>query len=127
MHIMITRLGGGRTLRVATAAIAYVDEAAEGSVVKLIGGEGIRAHESCGEIEALIDAGATIIGELCSLTPDADREMVAADIMPSLPGHIDADLERASIVAAEQAGLMSPVEAITAQVRALPKPRGRRR
>lgn len=83
MFITITRLGGGRSLRVAIAAIAYVDEAAEGAIVKLIGGEGLRAHETREEIEAMLDAQAPIFAEAIVGGLATAREMVAGDIMPN--------------------------------------------
>jgi hypothetical protein len=50
--IDVTRYGGLRTLRVAVAAIAYLDVAVDGAVVHLIGGETIRVNEDMAEIEA---------------------------------------------------------------------------
>lgn len=52
MFIDVTRYGGLRVLRVAIAAIAYLDEVEGGCAVHLVGGETLRANEDVAELEA---------------------------------------------------------------------------
>jgi len=83
MFINVTRYGSVRTLRLAVAAIGYLDEAPGGAAVHLLGGESLRTTETPAEIEQLLDAAwptATLIeGASAIMTP---REMIAGDIMP---------------------------------------------
>ncbi|WP_260927382.1 hypothetical protein [Novosphingobium sp. 9] len=51
MFIDVTRYGGMRLLRVAIAAIAYIDQVEGGSALHLIGGETIRVNETPADIE----------------------------------------------------------------------------
>lgn len=52
MFIDVTRTGTTRRLRLASAAIAYLDERADTTLIKLIGGETLQVQESVAEIEA---------------------------------------------------------------------------
>lgn len=56
MFIDVTRYGAARTLRLAIAAVAYLDEAHDSGVVHLLGGEALRVQELPTEIEARIAA-----------------------------------------------------------------------
>lgn len=51
MFIDLTRYGGLRTMRVAVAAIAYLDQVQDGAAVHLIGGETVRVNEDPVEVE----------------------------------------------------------------------------
>ncbi|MDR6850382.1 hypothetical protein [Sphingomonas sp. BE137] len=58
MFIDVTRYGGLRILRLAVAAIAYLDETDGGSAIHLIGGETMRVNEDPAEVElrCMLDA-----------------------------------------------------------------------
>lgn len=56
MFIDLTRYGGVRALRVAVAAIAYIDAVEFGAAVHLIGAETLRVNEDPAQIEERIDA-----------------------------------------------------------------------
>lgn len=51
MFIDVTRYGGLRILRLAVAAIAYIDTVDGGAAVHLIGGETLRVNEDPAEVE----------------------------------------------------------------------------
>lgn len=51
MFIDATRYGGLRILRLAVAAIAYIDAVDGGAAIHLIGGETLRVNEDPAEIE----------------------------------------------------------------------------
>ncbi|WP_157218680.1 hypothetical protein [Flavisphingomonas formosensis] len=76
MFIDVTRYGGMRTLRLAVAAIAYLDAVEGGSSVHLIGSERLRVNESPDEIEALIAAAAPKTQAL---------EPIAVEKIPAMP------------------------------------------
>ena len=56
MFIDVTRYGGVRVLRVAVAAIAYLDSCEGGTALHLVGGETLRVAELPGQLEARVDA-----------------------------------------------------------------------
>jgi len=56
MFITVTRHGGGRPLRLAVGAIAWLDEADAGAVIRLTSGDGLHVAETVAEIEAAIPA-----------------------------------------------------------------------
>lgn len=98
MFIHVTRHGSERVLRLTIAAIAYVEDVSDGSVIRLIGGEGLRVTESVSTIETARDAVviAPVHAEQLDLTPGrfvpleeapaaAPRPMVAADFMLASP------------------------------------------
>lgn len=77
MFIDLTRHGGDRALRVASAAIAYLDVCEGGTAVHLIGGETLRVHEDIAQIEAC--AVPQLVGcELVAKTSPTMDEIVAA-------------------------------------------------
>jgi hypothetical protein len=107
MFIDVTRYGGTRQLRLAVAAIAYLDQVEGGCAVHLIGGESLRVCEDPADIEARVEAafGPTEI----FFDPDKEtlEEMLAAD--PS-----------------RHVGPLIPAPAVDVKVNALP-PRGKRK
>lgn len=56
MFIDVTRYGGMRILRVAAAAVAFLDAIDGGTALHLIGGETLRVNEDPLEIEARVVA-----------------------------------------------------------------------
>ncbi|RSU46336.1 hypothetical protein BRX43_15860 [Sphingomonas sp. S-NIH.Pt15_0812] len=54
MFITVSRHGGGRPLRLALGAIAWLDEADAGAVIRLTSGDGLHVAETVAEIEAAI-------------------------------------------------------------------------
>jgi hypothetical protein len=75
MFIDVTRVGGARALRLAVAAIAYLDEAPGGSAVRLIGGESLHIVEAPAVIERRVDAAIVLapIAIETSTTPRSKR------------------------------------------------------
>ena len=79
MFINVTRFGASKPLRLAIAAIAYVDDGPSSTaVIKLIGGEGLRTQEDRVAIEELIAS--STFAATAVLVSGLDREMVAGDI-----------------------------------------------
>ena len=101
MFIDVTRFGGTRVLRLAVAAIGYLDEAPEGGVIRLIGGETLRVNETPAEIEGRINA---LAGETVAVQV-GDRGV-------EYRGAIDLALHAAVGDKLEAAGLISPAEAV---------------
>lgn len=58
MFIDITRVGGDRALRVAVAAIAFMDATPQGCALHLVGGQSLHVEQSPAEIEARCAAAA---------------------------------------------------------------------
>lgn len=56
MFIDVTRHGGARVLRLAIAAIAYLDGVEGGCAVHLVGGETLRINEDPEQLERRVDA-----------------------------------------------------------------------
>lgn len=99
MFINLTRHGGDRALRVAGAAIAYLDVCEGGTAVHLIGGETLRVHEDIAQIEAC--AVPQLVGsELVATTSPTMDEIVAAYrlvVERAVAAH-DADLAAAATI-----------------------------
>jgi hypothetical protein len=75
MFIDVSRFAGGRVLRLAVAAIAYLDEAPGGCAIHLLGSETLRVAEKPEEIEARIDA---LMGpEAAVIGPIDDDQLIA--------------------------------------------------
>jgi len=104
MFIDVTR-PGGRPLRLAIAAIGYLDECEGGGAIRLIGGESLRVEQAPSEIEQ------RIAGRQRATAP------TAADTL------IDTELELAAMNTLESAGLVGPEAAAAARMSTI----GRRR
>ncbi len=81
MFIDVTRHGGERALRLAVAAIAFLDEAPGGTAIRLIGGDSLRVVDTPAEIETRCMPPRVSAGSPYS-------EAAAADIVASISGEI---------------------------------------
>ncbi|WP_174296528.1 hypothetical protein [Sphingomonas bacterium] len=105
MFIDVTRYGGGRVLRVAVAAIAYLDACEGGSSLHLVGAEILRVTETPAEIEErAMPQLATV--ELVSTPSPTIEEVVAAYrlVVERSANGSAADEQAPAITADRQAG-----------------------
>lgn len=119
MFITVTHFGSGRPLRVAIAAIAYLDIGPEdSSALRLIGGETLRVIETPAEIEAACSARRISAIEVT-------EEWLAT--LPEPVQHIDPEKEKLALAASEASGLISSEGASGERVSAAIEQRRKRR
>jgi len=130
MFFDVTRQGTDRSLRVSALAVAFLDDAAGGTVLHLMGGHTLLVAQDRAEIETRArDA-------LTASRPASEPEEPAA--VPVNRGEIDQEKEIAAIQLAEPAGIVPPGTAVAQRVEQLKAerapaeakahtPRGRRR
>lgn len=80
MFITVTRPGVDRPLRLAAAAIAYMDEITDGAALHLVGGQSLRVEQSPAEIELLCGSALGLQAEekqdVCLLDSNAFGRMI---------------------------------------------------
>lgn len=81
MFIDVTRHGGERALRLAVAAIAFLDEAPGGTAIRLIGGDSLHVVDTPAEIETRCMPPMISVGSLYS-------ESVMADLVAITTGEV---------------------------------------